>query len=1180
MPRGEGPTRGAARAIAAVLACALALVRALTAGSTAALAYRHLPADHGTPRHVCNAPSAHKASCDAIVATEPNDETPLAAAAPYGYGPSDLQSAYGLTAMSAASGAGQTVAIVDAFDDPSAEADLGVFRSYYGLPACTTANGCFRKVNQTGGTSYPTSNASWGQEISLDLDMVSSICPNCHIILVEANSNNNANLYTGVNEAVKLGATQISNSYGGNEYAGETSDEVTYFDHPGIAITVSAGDAGYGVEFPAASQYVTAVGGTTLKQSSTPRGWTETAWNKTGSGCSSYEPKPAWQTDTGCSHRTVGDVSADADPNTPVSVYDSFAYQGASGWLGFGGTSVSSPIVAAYDALVGPAAATAQYHYAQASLYNDVTSGSNGSCAQSPAYFCNAVTGYDAPTGVGSIEGSPAPTVTTGAAGSITQTTASITGAVNPNGLATSYYFEYGTSASPYSQRSPATNLSAGSGTTSVPVATSLANLTAGTLYHYRLDAVSAAGVTLGQDQTFTTAQIPLVGGNWVGLVGSQGYSLADWTAGSDLTSLPSGVTVNLLQGSRYVWDAGPTDARALQSPDGSTREASTWYDPAQIQLKLSFANAYSGNLHLYAVDWQRLGRAEIVAVNGQTVANISNFGNGAWITAPVNVQAGGSVTITVTSTGGSGSNAVLSGIFLGDAGTPPAPPPPPPPPPSGVQGNWVGTYGAQGYSIADWSGGNDLTAMPSGVSVNLLQGGRYVWDNAPNDIRALESPDQSSRKAATWYDPAQIQLQLSFTNAYSGNLHLYAVDWERLGRAETIAVNAQTVADSSNFGSGTWVTAPISVQAGGSVTITVTSTGGVNAVLSGIFLGDAGSAPPPPPPPPPPPSGVQGNWVGTYGTQGYSLADWLGSGDLTSMQGATVSLVAGGRYVWDGAPSDIRALESPDQSTRKAASWYSSGQLELQVNFSAAYSGNLHLYAVDWDNLGRAETIAVNGQTVASISNFSAGTWITAPINVAAGGTVTITVNNLSAFNAVLSGIFLGDSGTPPAAPPPPPPPPAGVQGNWVGTYGAQGYDIADWSNGSDLTAIPGVTVNLQQGARYMWDPSPNDIRALQSPDKSFREATTWYDSAQIQLQLAFANAFSGNLHLYAVDWNSQGRAEAISVNGQTVASFTNFGAGTWVTAPVTVAAGGTVTIDVTNTGSTNAVLSGIFLN
>jgi subtilase family serine protease len=337
---------------------------------------------------------------------------PLAAAAPAGgYGPTDLQSAYKLPNA----GAGQTVAIVDAFDDSTAEADLATYRSTYGLPPCTTANGCFKKVNQSGVQgSYPTGDQGWGLEISLDLDMVSAACPQCHILLVEASSNANANLYAAVDTAARLGATEISNSYGGSESSSDPSNN-SHYNHPGIPITVSSGDGGYGVEFPAASPYVTAVGGTTLTRASNTRGWNETAWSGAGSGCSKYETKQSWQTDAGCAKRTVADVSAVADPNSGVNAYDSNCSQlnqllgnCFKGWGVVGGTSASAPIIASVYALAGNASLVTygSYPYSHAGSLFDVTSGSNGSCSGS--YLCTAKAGFDGPTGLGTPNGAGA----------------------------------------------------------------------------------------------------------------------------------------------------------------------------------------------------------------------------------------------------------------------------------------------------------------------------------------------------------------------------------------------------------------------------------------------------------------------------------------------------------------------------------------------------------------------------------------------------------------------------------------------------------------------------------------------------------------------------------------------------------------------------------------------------
>jgi subtilase family serine protease len=332
------------------------------------------------------------------------------AGTPAGWGPQDLQAAYKLPAFTGT----PTVAIVDAFDNPNAETDLATYRSQYGLTACTTANGCFKKVNQLGVQgSYPTPDTGWAEEIALDLDMVSSACPSCHILLVEANSNSFTDLMTAVDAAAAgTGVVAISNSYGGNEFSTETAYD-SHFNRPGIAVTVSSGDSGYGTEYPAASRFVTATGGTSLSKATNARGWSETAWSGAGSGCSSYETKPTWQAAGACTRRTIADVSAVSNPNTGVAVYDT--YGGDPGWMVFGGTSAAAPFIAGVYAVGGTKTQpyAAQWPYTNTAGLFDVTSGSNGRCTTGKkntgtAYLCTAGSGYDGPTGLGTPNGAGA----------------------------------------------------------------------------------------------------------------------------------------------------------------------------------------------------------------------------------------------------------------------------------------------------------------------------------------------------------------------------------------------------------------------------------------------------------------------------------------------------------------------------------------------------------------------------------------------------------------------------------------------------------------------------------------------------------------------------------------------------------------------------------------------------
>jgi hypothetical protein len=347
----------------------------------------------------CGDPSDGLMHCMHLV---PSDATGKATVSttPTGLAPSDIQSAYDIPP----GGAGQTVAVVDSFDNPNVESDLQVYRTYYGLPACTTANGCFKKVNQTGQTGPLPSQASSAEltEISLDVEMVSAACPKCKILLVETTSSNLSDMGPAQATAA-AGAAFVSDSWGGGEAPSDTSAEA-YFNHPGASFYAAAGDSGFGVAYPSTSANVTSVGGTALFPDSglAGRKWDEQVWSGTGSGCSAYISRPAWQTlgVTDCFGRSVNDVSAVA---VNVATYDSL---GVGGWIAGGGTSYSAPIVASiYAASVGRGNAKPALSYVvPVAAFNDVSVGSNGtSCPWLPQ--CNGEVGYDGPTGNGSPNG-------------------------------------------------------------------------------------------------------------------------------------------------------------------------------------------------------------------------------------------------------------------------------------------------------------------------------------------------------------------------------------------------------------------------------------------------------------------------------------------------------------------------------------------------------------------------------------------------------------------------------------------------------------------------------------------------------------------------------------------------------------------------------------------------------
>jgi subtilase family serine protease len=388
------------RLILVSLLVALGVMSVGNASPTAA-ASKTVKHDRVVCKHVHNV----RARCFAIRIDRVRHGRVRHSSTPIGYGPAELQAAYSLP--STTKGSHETVAVVDGYDDPNAEHDLAVYRSQFHLPACTTANGCFHKVDQSGGRDYPEPDGGWGQEISLDLDMVSAVCPHCHILLVEATTTSMANLGAAEDTAVRLGADAVSNSYGGPDATDR--DYGRYYHHSGVAITASAGDNGYGVSYPASSKWVTAVGGTTLKRSSSARGFSETAWSDTGSGCSDRNTT-TWQPEstTECPGRAVSDVSAVADPATGVAVYDSYTFEDTSGWLTFGGTSASAPIIAGVYALAGNTDQVddASGLWAHHSGLHDISSGSNGSC--STDRWCEARRGWDGPTGWGTPDGTAA----------------------------------------------------------------------------------------------------------------------------------------------------------------------------------------------------------------------------------------------------------------------------------------------------------------------------------------------------------------------------------------------------------------------------------------------------------------------------------------------------------------------------------------------------------------------------------------------------------------------------------------------------------------------------------------------------------------------------------------------------------------------------------------------------
>ena len=740
------PRRALARAVA-ILAAALVLTLAVGPSVGAAG-----PRPSVAVRQVCGATSPGYAHCLALVRTDRNPLTASVAgvspAAISGYHPADLQSAYGLTAASASAGAGQTVAVVDAYDDPTAESDLALYRAQFGLSACTTANGCFKKVNQTGGSTPPTANAGWSQEISLDLDMVSAICPNCSILLVEANNNALNNLGIAVNYAVSAGAKFVSNSYGGTEDGSSPTLDTLYYKHAGVVITASSGDYGYngyqsafGNEYPAVSPWVVAVGGTSLAPAANTRGWTESAWSDAGSGCSTSESSQAWQPValTGCSNRMVADVSADADPGTGVSVL----YQGS--WYIFGGTSASAPMIAATYALAGtPAAGTwpGAYPYANGGL-NDVVGGSNGpngSCNPDPAAWCTAIAGFDGPTGLGTPNG-PSAFMPVGGPGKPLSVSA-----VAGNGTATVSWSAPASDGGSAITGYTATSTPGGKtcAWTAGPLQCTVSALANGQPYTFTVTATNSAGTGAASDASspVTPAGPP---GQPTGVAGARGDASVSvtWIApASNGGAAITAYTVTSSPGSKTcAWSSGPlgctvtgltngqgytfTVTAANSFGPGTASAPSATVTPSAVPGQPQAVTAVAGNASA-AVSWAQPASNGGASITGYTVTSAPDGRTCAWTTGPLTCTVslltnGTGYTFQVTATNVAGTGAASSASATVTPRTVPSQP-------QGVTGLPGNGSVAVSWSAPSSTGGSTIT----GYTATASPGGAFCTAVGP----------------------------------------------------------------------------------------------------------------------------------------------------------------------------------------------------------------------------------------------------------------------------------------------------------------------------------------------------------------------------------------------------------------------------------------------------------------
>ena len=608
--------------------------------------------------------------------------------------------------------------------------------------------------------------------------------------------------------------------------------------------------------------------------------------------------------------------------------------------------------------------------------------------------------------------------------------------------------------------------------------------------------------------------------GNWIGSYGSQGYDVI-----GDASSLPSYATVTPAGQGSYTWTTSSTDPRALEETSGSNRIAAVWYSFTSFTIDVNLTDGQTHDLGLYFLDWDGNGRDEQVQItNAATGAvldteSVSSFHSGVYLQWAVS----GNVLITITNIAGPSANAVLSGLFLDPVSTSAA---------TATylkqdtttQGNWIGTYGSQGYDVI-----GNATSLPGYATVTPAGQSSYTWAANPTDPRALEETSGSNRIAAVWYSPTSFTVDVNLTDGKTHDLGLYFLDWDGNGRDEQVQItNAATgaVLDTesvSSFHSGVYLQWAVS----GNVLITITNIAGpsANAVLSGLFLDPMSTS-----------AATatylkqdtttQGNWIGTYGTQGYDVIDNASS--LPSY--ATVTPSGQNDYVWAASTTDPRALQTAGGSSRIAATWWTTTSFTVDVNLTDGQTHDLELYLLDWDRQGRTEQVQIsNAATGAvldteSVSSFHSGVYL----QWAVSGNVLITITNIAgpSANAVLSGLFLDPVSTSAAT--------ATylkqdttTQGNWIGTYGSQGYDVI-----GDASSLPSyATVTPAGQGSYTWTTSSTDPRALEETSGSNRIAAVWYSFTSFTIDVNLADGQTHDLGLYFLDWDGNGRDERVQI-------------------------------------------------
>jgi uncharacterized protein YccT (UPF0319 family) len=644
--------------------------------------------------------------------------------------------------------------------------------------------------------------------------------------------------------------------------------------------------------------------------------------------------------------------------------------------------------------------------------------------------------------------------------------------------------------------------------------------------------------------------------GNWLGAYGSQGYDVIGKPA-----SIPSYATVTPSGQTTFTWAATTTDPRALQTPDGTNRISATWYSTTSFTIAVNLNDGKAHNIALYALDWDKQGRSEQIQITSAAsgaildTETISSFSSGEYLQWKVS----GSVVIRATRL--SGPNAVINGLFFdsndataslvkSDAAT---------------QGNWLGAYGSQGYDVI-----GKPASIPTYATVTPSGQTTFTWAATTTDPRALQTPDGTNRISATWYSTTSFTIAVNLNDGKAHNIALYALDWDKQGRSEQIQITSAAsgaILDTetiSSFSSGVYLQWKVS----GSVVIRATRLSGPNAVINGLFFdsNDASASLVKSD------AATQGNWLGAYGSQGYDVI-----GKPASIPSyATVTPAGQSTATWAATTTDPRALQTPDGTNRIAATWYSSTSFTIAVNLNDGKAHNIALYALDWDKLGRSEQIQITSAAsgaildTESISSFSSGAYLQWKVS----GSVVIRVTRLSGLNAVISGLFFDSNDASASLVKSDP----ATQGNWLGAYGSQGYDVI----GKPASIPSYATVTPAGQSTATWAATTTDPRALQTPDGTNRIAATWYSSTSFTIAVNLNDGKAHNIALYALDWDKLGRSEQIQITSAAsgaildTESISSFSSGVYLQWKVS----GSVVIRVTRLSGLNAVISGLFFD